>query len=315
MSYIKNTWQDGDIITAEKLNNIENEIENKDNIFPFSVGYNEEKMEPYTTGSITGTPTVTDEGEYYTIEFTYNGNLDYYDEVVNNPNSKRQGIKFNILVYDDHDAEYYNIKSFYLTNRKTGLISTLDENVAMVVESGISSSSMTFFIKKEAFNNTAQWTVDAQFLQDCKFTISALIEKYNFNEKFVNELQKANNIYYVFFGHNLSNDTYYLPSFQTYDDLKQAIYDGMTIVGVAKNSADNYPQGFEVFSRCLINRNGSVSNPITSINFLKNEYFLDSSQSPAKAYQTMIKVTVNSNGCVTNNTYISYDVTVLDSNS
>lgn len=29
MSYVKNKWSDGDVITADKLNNIENGIENE----------------------------------------------------------------------------------------------------------------------------------------------------------------------------------------------------------------------------------------------------------------------------------------------
>lgn len=54
MSYIKTTWETGDTVTAEKLNNIENGIESLEN--------------DKSTVSVSGTGTATDEVSYITID-------------------------------------------------------------------------------------------------------------------------------------------------------------------------------------------------------------------------------------------------------
>lgn len=107
MSYTPTEWESGEVITAEKLNNIERgviKVEEEAMDKPYSKTYIENNLYTYTK-----TPSEIEEidAQHHTIKFTLtqseagallNALMQFYAE---------GGIKLKIQYYDDWDAEYY----------------------------------------------------------------------------------------------------------------------------------------------------------------------------------------------------------------
>ena len=116
MTYNKNIWQNGDVITAEKLNNIEDNVEkifsnmgysteiNKQSIFQGTVVISNDSQAPFPTDSKVIDQVITCD----TIKVTFNG-ISY----IINKEIFSTGSEYETYIYGEHDGPYPKVGDKY----------------------------------------------------------------------------------------------------------------------------------------------------------------------------------------------------------